>query len=77
MGLGEVVFTTGRRSEKRAMALRPDLPEVSFIQIADFFFHAMQEAAHQGLAKIGLVSFFGKAVKQPRPIPTPTPTRWP
>jgi cobalt-precorrin-5B (C1)-methyltransferase len=32
-GLAEVVLTTGRRSEKRAQALRPDLPEQAFVQI--------------------------------------------
>ncbi len=68
-GVREVVLTTGRRSEKRAMALRPDLPELAFIQMADFFSHAMGEAARLGLRKIGLVSFFGKAVKQAMALP--------
>ncbi|KMY68694.1 hypothetical protein AAU61_03495 [Desulfocarbo indianensis] len=63
-GAREVVLTTGRRSEKKAMALRPDLPELAFIQMADFFLHAMEKAAGMGFAQIGLVSFFGKAVKQ-------------
>ena len=63
-GLSEVVLTTGGRSEKRAMQLRPDLPETAFIQIADFFGFALEEAVRQGFARAGLVSFFGKAVKQ-------------
>ncbi len=68
-GAWEVVLTTGRRSEKRAIDLRPDLPEVAFIQMADFFSHAMGEAARLGMRKIGLVSFFGKAVKQAMALP--------
>jgi cobalt-precorrin-5B (C1)-methyltransferase len=63
-GLAEVVLTTGRRSEKRAQALRPDLPELAFVQIADFFAFALEHVAALGLARVGLVSFFGKAVKQ-------------
>lgn len=68
-GAREVVLTTGRRSEKQAMAQRPDLPEQAFIQMADFFLHAMQEAAGLGFGAIGLVSFFGKAVKQAQAHP--------
>ena len=68
-GAREVVLTTGRRSEKQAMAKRPDLPEVAFIQMADFFLHAMEEASQLGFKEIGLVSFFGKAVKQAQAQP--------
>ncbi len=63
-GAAEVVLTTGGRSEKRAMALCPDLAELCFVQIADFFGFALQEAAHRGFKRLGLVSYFGKAVKQ-------------
>ncbi len=63
-GLKEVVLTTGGRSEKHAMALRPDLPDLAFIQIADYFGFALSEAAAQGVKRLGLVVFFGKAVKQ-------------
>ena len=62
-GLAEVVLTTGRRSEKQAMALRPDLAETAFIQMADFFAHALK-AAGRTMTVVGVVSFFGKAVKQ-------------
>ena len=68
-GLEEIVLTTGRRSEKRAMALRPDLPDTAFIQMADFFSFAMEESAKRGMKKIGLVSYFGKAVKQAQALP--------
>ena len=63
-GVNEVVLTTGGRSEKHAMALRPDLPELAFIQIADYFGYALSEAVAQGVEELGLVVFFGKAVKQ-------------
>jgi cobalt-precorrin-5B (C1)-methyltransferase len=63
-GLTEVVLTTGRRSEKCAQALRPDLPELAFVQIADYFAFALGKTAELGLVRVGLVSFFGKAVKQ-------------
>ncbi len=64
MGIKVVVLTTGGRSEKRAMSLRPDLPEAAFIQIADYFGFALKQIRQSGLAEVGLVSFFGKAVKQ-------------
>jgi cobalt-precorrin-5B (C1)-methyltransferase len=63
-GLEEAVLTTGGKSEKRAMALRQDLPETAFIQIADYFGYALKACADAGFKKVGLVSFFGKAVKQ-------------
>lgn len=63
-GLREVVLTTGGKSEKRAMALRPDLPEAAFVQIADYFAYALRACADAGMRRVGLVAFFGKAVKQ-------------
>ncbi|MBI5522490.1 MAG: cobalt-precorrin-5B (C(1))-methyltransferase [Desulfarculus sp.] len=63
-GQGEVVLTTGGRSEKRAMALRPDLPALCFAQIADFFGHALRQAGRHGFQRVGVICFFGKAIKQ-------------
>lgn len=60
----EVVLTTGGRSEKRAMALRPGLPALCFVQIADFFGHALRQAKRHGMSRLGVVCFFGKAIKQ-------------
>ncbi|MGD8563894.1 MAG: cobalt-precorrin-5B (C(1))-methyltransferase CbiD, partial [Desulfarculaceae bacterium] len=62
--LDEVVLTTGGKSEKMAMGIRPDLPEQAFIQIADFYGFALRQAAAQDFSRVGLVVFFGKAVKQ-------------
>ncbi len=63
-GQSEAVFSTGGKSEKRARALRPDLPELAFVQIADYFAHALEQAAGQGFKRVGVVSFAGKAIKQ-------------
>ena len=63
-GEREVVFTTGGRSEKRAQALRPDLSPLCFVQIADFFGHALRQAKAQGFGLVGVVCYFGKAIKQ-------------
>ena len=62
--IAEVVLTTGGKSERYAMRFRPDLPDLAFVQIADFFGFALEESARRGFKRIGLVSFFGKAVKQ-------------
>ncbi|MCB2190060.1 MAG: cobalt-precorrin-5B (C(1))-methyltransferase CbiD [Deltaproteobacteria bacterium] len=63
-GHQEVVLTTGGKSEKRAMILRPDLNSAAFVQIADFFAYSLRACAQAGMHRVGLVSFFGKAVKQ-------------
>ena len=64
LGLREVVLTTGGKSEKQAMKMRPDLPEPAFVQIADYYGFALDEVKRRAFARLGLVSFFGKAVKQ-------------
>ncbi len=63
-GVRQVALTTGGKSEKRLMQLLPQLPEVAFIQIADFFGFALAAARRAGMEKIYLGCFFGKAVKQ-------------
>jgi cobalt-precorrin-5B (C1)-methyltransferase len=68
LGIDEVVLTTGGRSEKAAQALRADLPPQAFVQMADFFGYALGRAAEAGFKKVGLVSFFGKAVKQAQAV---------
>jgi|GEM_PF-118267 len=44
MGGDTVVFTTGRRSERYAISLFPDLPEERFIQTGDFFKASLEAA---------------------------------
>ncbi len=63
-GAREVVITTGGKSEKYAMKLRPDLPDYCFVQIADFFGFSLESVTAAGFETLGAVSFFGKAVKQ-------------
>ena len=59
-----LVFTTGRRSERHAMALFPQFSEEAFIQTGDFFKAAIQEALAQPVInRIIYTVFFGKAVK--------------
>ncbi len=57
------VLSTGRRSERLAQAHYPRLDERCFVQIADFFFHALKTAVALGFAQIVLVGFFGKLCK--------------
>ena len=68
-GLDRAVLTTGRRSEKHAQGLWPDLPEEAFIQMGDFFKSALETAAEQNFAAIALTVFFGKAVKMAQGFP--------
>ena len=59
-----LVFTTGRRSERHAMALFPQYCEEAFVQTGDFFKAAIQEALAQPVInRIIYTVFFGKAVK--------------
>ena len=68
-GLGEAVFTTGRRSERFAMDLLPGVPEDAFIQIGDFFKTSLEAAVKCGMGAITFCVFFGKAVKMAQGIP--------
>jgi cobalt-precorrin-5B (C1)-methyltransferase len=75
-GLDQVVLTTGRRSERFAQVKWPHIPEEGFIQIGDYFAASMEMvgamagemAAAQGLRKVILAVFFGKAVKMAQGI---------
>lgn len=67
-GLAEICLSTGGRSERLLMALRPDLPEVAFIQAADHFSHALAEAGRKGFRRATWGVFFGKLVKQAQGI---------
>ena len=68
-GNKRVVLTTGRRSERYAQQLWPQLPEEAFVQIGDFFKRSLQIAAGFGIAQITLAVFFGKAVKMAQGVP--------
>jgi len=63
-GIDTLVFTTGRRSERFAWHLFPQLPLEAFIQTGDFFRAAIQEAVRQPqISQLIYTVFFGKAVK--------------
>jgi len=62
-GLDKVVLTTGRRSERFAQALWPEMASMAFVQIGDYFKMALQEAARKGFGQAILAVFFGKALK--------------
>jgi len=62
-GLDAIVLTTGGRSERFLRELRPDIPSVAFVQVADFFSFSVQEAVRKGFSHIIYSCFFGKLVK--------------
>jgi len=58
-----VVLCTGGRTEKGAMALLPDLPEVCFIEVGDFTGAALRTAAERGVTRVVFVGMVGKLTK--------------
>ncbi|MCX5883407.1 MAG: cobalt-precorrin-5B (C(1))-methyltransferase CbiD [Deltaproteobacteria bacterium] len=62
-GCARVVLTTGRRSERFAQSAIPDLPEIAFVQIGDFFKISLEAASQKGVSTITLAVLFGKAIK--------------
>jgi len=62
-GINIIALSTGGRSEKLLMAERPDIPELAFIQVADFFSFSLKEAAKRGFHDILYACFFAKLIK--------------
>jgi len=62
-GCKAIVLSTGGKSERFARHIVKDWPEEAFIQIADFFAFALEEARQKGFERVVLSVFFGKAVK--------------
>ena len=62
-GESVVVLATGSRSERAAMRLRPDLPEVCFVEVGDFTGTALRRAAADGIRHALLVAMAGKITK--------------
>lgn len=70
MDVKNLVFTTGRRSERFAMDLFPDFKEEAFIQTGDFFKASLDEAvAAKQIDSVIITVFFGKAVKMAMGFP--------
>lgn len=60
-GGSALVLCTGARTERGAMSLLPDLPQISFIEVGDFTGAALRQAARHDC--IGRVVFAGMAGK--------------
>ncbi|HLI42675.1 MAG TPA: cobalt-precorrin-5B (C(1))-methyltransferase [Streptosporangiaceae bacterium] len=62
-GQHTLVLCTGGRTERGAMALLPDLPEVCFVEVGDFTGAALRRALAAGLARVIFVGMAGKLAK--------------
>jgi len=62
-GLDTVVLTTGGRTERAAMRLLPELPEVCFVEVGDFTGAALRQAVANGLRRCIFVGMAGKLAK--------------
>ncbi|HVM03376.1 MAG TPA: cobalt-precorrin-5B (C(1))-methyltransferase [Acidimicrobiales bacterium] len=62
-GESVVVLATGSRSERAAMRLLPDLPDVCFVEVGDFTGTALRRAAADGISHVVLVAMAGKITK--------------
>jgi cobalt-precorrin-5B (C1)-methyltransferase len=63
-GVRTLVLCTGGRTERGAMSLLPDLPEVSFVEVGDFTGAALRQAArHAVIAEVVFVGMAGKLSK--------------
>jgi cobalt-precorrin-5B (C1)-methyltransferase len=58
-----LVLCTGGRTERGAMALLPDLPEVCFVEVGDFTGAALRRAVEHGLTRVVFVGMAGKLTK--------------
>lgn len=58
-----LVLATGGRTEKAAMRMLPDLPEVCFVEVGDFTGAALRKAVDQGLSDVVFVGMPGKLTK--------------
>jgi cobalt-precorrin-5B (C1)-methyltransferase len=57
------VLSTGGRTERVAMRLLPDEPEVAFIEVGDFTGAAVRRAVEHGLDELVFVGMIGKLTK--------------
>jgi cobalt-precorrin-5B (C1)-methyltransferase len=58
-----VVLCTGSRSEKAAMRMHPELPDVCFVEVGDFTGIALRRAAAAGIERAAFVGMAGKIAK--------------
>jgi len=62
-GEDTVVLCTGGRTEKGAMKLLPELPEVCFVEVGDFTGAALRQAAGHHLSHVIFAGMAGKLTK--------------
>jgi cobalt-precorrin-5B (C1)-methyltransferase len=67
-GLGEVVLSTGRTSEKGVQELL-NLPEEAYAMMGDYLQFSLKEAGARGFARIHLAGMWAKIVKAALAIP--------
>ena len=58
-----LVLATGGRTEKAAMRMLPELPEVCFVEVGDFTGAALRQAVQDGLSDVVFVGMAGKLTK--------------
>ena len=58
-----LVLATGGRTEKAAMRMLPELPEVCFVEVGDFTGAALRQAVEDGLREVVFVGMAGKLTK--------------
>lgn len=62
-GCKEVALTTGGRSEKFAIRIRPDWDEVAFVEMGIFTGGALRASVREGIGKVLLCGMVGKFAK--------------
>ncbi len=63
LGITEVLFSTGGKSEEMLRRLLPDLPLEAFVQMGDYVRFSLRVAGRLGFREITVGAFFAKAVK--------------
>ncbi len=58
-----LVLATGGRTERAAMRLLRDFPEVAFVEVGDFTGAALRRAVEQGIRDVVFVGMIGKLTK--------------
>lgn len=61
--LSFIGLSTGRRSERLLMEQYPEVPDIAFVQAADFAQFSLSTAQAKGFSEIAWGCFFGKLVK--------------
>jgi len=63
LGLTEIVYSTGGKSETHLQESLPELPPEAFVQMGDYVRFALKLAGSLGINKVTVAAFFGKALK--------------